>query len=232
MFLGAKSSTIQRVFTRSIKPLTISSFFFCYVCYFSFCFSFLSCFFFSFSFSFFSLHLFSLFSSLFELLFSFVPLFFFLIVFYFFFFFLFLLFLFIFIFLFLFIVSFVFSFYVVMLGFFPFRVVSHVWSCFLPLYWVVVQFSMSPFAWCCLVSSLFGWSLLFDGAVVRFPCLLLGGATWSPPSFWVVLLFFLLLLVGVLLHYFFLCSFFECVCVPLSFCVVLLGFFPLWGGAA
>ena len=72
----------------------------------------------------------------------------------------------------------------------------------------------SPFTWCCLVSSLFGWSLLFGGAafhhlhwvVARFPCLLLGGAAWSPPSFWVVLLFFLLLLVG--------CSFITSSFVP------------------
>ena len=56
-----------------------------------------------------------------------------------------------------------------------------------------------PFTWCCLVSSLFGWSLLFGCAafhplhwvVVRFPCLLLGGATWSrPPSFLVGFAFF------------------------------------------
>ena len=65
----------------------------------------------------------------------------------------------------------------------------------------------SPFAWCCLVSSLFGWSLLFGGAA--FHLLLLGGVAvfpspvwWcclpSPPLGGVVLLGLLLLLVVLL----------------------------------
>ena len=58
---------------------------------------------------------------------------------------------------------------------------------------------------------------------MRFPCLLLGGAAWSPPSFWVVLLFFLLLLVG--------CSFVTSSFVPsLGGVAVLL--LLLLGGAA
>ena len=105
----------------------------------------------------------------------------------------------------------------------------------------------SPFTWCCLVSSLFGWSLLFGGAAFIpsfgcgsfFPCLLLGGAVWFHPSFWVVLFFslsFFVVLLGLL---------FPWRCFPLLLrgcclapslgglsCLVLLFFLLLFGGAA
>ena len=54
----------------------------------------------------------------------------------------------------------------------------------------------SPFTWCCLVSSLFGWSLLFGGFCLPPPPL--GGAALSPVFCWVVLLGLLLLLVVLL----------------------------------
>ena len=77
-----------------------------------------------------------------------------------------------------------------------------------------LRYPPSSVGWCCLVSSslgvvflsfyvvllgffLFGWSLRFGGAAFMtsfgcrsfFPCLLLGGAVWVHPSFWIVLLF-------------------------------------------
>ena len=72
------------------------------------------------------------------------------------------------------------------------------WGCFIPrlllggVAWSPPSLALfsSPFTWCCLVSSLFGWCLLFGGAdflllhwvVVRFPSLLLRGAAWFLPS--------------------------------------------------
>ena len=84
---------------------------------------------------------------------------------------LFTLFLFIFIFFFFFsffFVSFVFSFWVVLLGLFLLR--------------VVLRFS-TPFAWGCLRSPPLGGAafLLSSGWGCFFPCLLLGGASWSLP---------------------------------------------------
>ena len=71
-----------------------------------------------------------------------------------------------------------------------------------------VVFLLLLFGWGCFFPLLFGGvaflRLLWE--VVRFTRLLLGGAAWSPPSFWVVLLFFLLLLV--------VCSFITSFFVP------------------
>ena len=87
------------------------------------------------------------------------------------------------------------SFYEVLLGFFPLlgglsclvvlpSTPSIGWCCFFPCLllggaaWSPPSLALfsSPFAWCCLVSSLFGWSLLFGGAA-------------SHPLHWVGLLF-------------------------------------------
>ena len=85
---------------------------------------------------------------------------------------------------------------------------------FLLLLWVVQLFPMSSVAWCCL------------GLLRLWRCfpLLLSGAVWFHPSFWVVLLFF-----PSPVGWRCLVSSFLGV-VFLSFYVVLLGFFALWGG--
>ena len=125
--------------------------FFFDVCYFSFCFFFLLFYFF---FSFF-LCIFLCFCLFFELLFSFVSFFFFLFLFSCCFLFLFpfpSLSLYLYFFFSFFFVSFVFSFWVVLLALFLLRVVSPVF-----------------FTWCCLVSCLFGWSLLFGWCCLPSP---------------------------------------------------------------
>ena len=152
------------------------------------------------------------------------------------------------------------SFYVVLLGSFPLWVVSPVWCCCLPSPPLGGAAFSNVFF---LVSSLFGWSLLFGGAAfIRsfgcgsfFPCLLFGGAVWFHPSFWVVWLFFpspvgwcclvsslfgwsllfggaaflLLLWEGLL---FSMSSVGWCCLVSSTFWVVLLFFLLLFGGAA
>ena len=158
-------------------------FFFFYVCYFSFCFSFFFlCIFFSLFFLLicFSLFFFGVFFSFsFSFSFSFPFSF----------------------------VSFVFSFWVVLLGFFLLR--------------VVLRFS-SPFAWCCLVSSFFGWCCRFSFTCLVVPPPPLGGAAFSHDFCWVVLR-------GLLLLFGWCCCFF-----PLLFGGVAgaAWFLPPWGGVA